>query len=271
MFFNFGTKQELTKSLLKKENSVLDKDGIVICKKCKKPLMFYMEEADRWFPIKCECEDFQEQIIKKQEYIKKLKLNSGLKGRYSDANFNSITECQENENAISSCMKYAFYYNDVYKKGQGIYLYGDLETARYYMASMANEIINKEREVVFIQLNDILSEIQNAYKDKKSETDILNKYGNIGLLILDNIGSEDYKKYGRETNFVQEKVAQIIDLRYTNQRPTCFISTVNISDLYLKKGMEKETVKTIDKMATRRFNVFPHDNINGNKENDILF
>lgn len=258
ILFPNNTKETITNTLLKKEFTYMDNEGIVRCKKCNAPLMFYMEEAKRWFPCSCNCADISNKKIMQLSIIKKLKEEAGIPERYSQMTFENYEVDEKNRIVYNSCKNFAQKYDIVCKNGNGLYLYGDINTARILVSCIANCIINQGREVYFRKLNDILSEIQQSYI-KKSTNNIepMEKYSSVGLLIIDNIGMEDYQKYGRDTNFVQDKVNMLIDNRFVNKKPTIFTSCFDFNSLIEKRGMNEITVQTIIDLSTRCFEVKP--------------
>ena len=256
ILFNKGTKETIAETLLKKENAYMGDDGIVRCVKCNEPLMFYMQEAKRWFPCSCGCAKIDAQKSRLQMLVQKIKAEAGIPERYADSTFDKCTPSKENKLAYDSCKNFADNYDTISKNGYGLYLYGDIHTARTYAACVANAIIAKGREVYFRKLNDILIEIQQSYSKKNTQdVEPMDKYSNVGLLIIDNIGMEDYQKYGRDTNFVQDKVSMLVDNRYANKKPTVFTSCFDFNSLAEKRGMNEIAVQSIMNLSTRCFEV----------------
>ena len=254
--FAKSKKEKLAETLLKKDFAYMGDDGIVRCVKCNQPLMFYMKEANSWFPCSCGCAKIDAQKSRLQMLIQKIRTESGIPERYTDFTFDKLSPSKADKLAYDSCKNFADNYDSISKNGYGLYLYGDIHTARTYAACVANAIIEKGREVYFRKLNDILSEIQKSY-NKKNATDIdpMEKYSNAGFLIIDNIGMEDYQKYGRDTNFVQDKVAMLVDNRYANKKPTMFTSCFDFNSLAEKRGMNEIAVQSIMNLSTRCFEV----------------
>ena len=252
--FGKTAKEKIAETLLKKEFAYMADDGIVRCVKCNEPLMFYMEGAERWFPCSCGCAKIDAQKNRLQMLVQKIRSESGIPERYVDITFDKCNPSKENKTAYDSCKNFADNYNTINRNGYGLYLFGDINIARMFAACVANSIIEKGIEVYFKKLNDILSEIQQSYNKKStSDTDPMDKYSNVELLIIDNIGMEDYQKYGRDTNFVQDKVNMLVDNRYVNKRSTIFTSCFDFNSLSEKRGMNEITVQSVMNLSTRCF------------------
>ena len=252
--FEKTEKGTIAETLLKKEHAYLGDDGIVRCIKCNQPLMFYMKEAAKWFPCTCDCAKINSRRRQLHLLVQNIKSEAGIHERYADCVFEKCKASKENKIAYDSCKNFADNYDNISRNGYGLYLYGDIHTARTFAACVANAIIAKGREVYFRKLNDILIEIQKSYAKKSTaDVDPMDKYSNVGLLIVDNIGMEDYQRYGRETNFVQDKVSMLLDNRYANKKPTIFTSCFDFNSLAEKRGMNEIAVQSIMNLSTRCF------------------
>ena len=81
-----------------------DGDGVVRCKRCRAPRMFYLDEARRWLPCACKCagqeseEDFASRVAA-------LRANSGIIGRYAGASFEKAERTQTDSAVFDSCMR----------------------------------------------------------------------------------------------------------------------------------------------------------------------
>ena len=71
------------------------------------------------------------------------------------------------------------------------------------------------------------------------------------LLIIDDIGTEIVIKNGEKT-WIQDKIYDVINARYINQKPTIFSSNESLVDLVEKCGLMKKTVDRIAAMSTAK-------------------
>lgn len=230
-----------------------DGDGVVRCKRCHAPRMFYLAEARRWLPCACKCagqeseEDFTSRVAA-------LRANSGIIGRYAGASFEKAERTQTDSAVFDSCMRYAVRWDKTGAKGYGIYLHGASGTGKTYLAAcIGNFLLDAGIQVLFVNVNAILSEIRYSYSQRGSELPIVERYTNAELVIFDDIGTEKYNSKSEALSFAQDKLFQIIDGRYVRQNPTIFTSNYTLEQLVNERGILLKTVDRISEMATRKF------------------
>lgn len=230
-----------------------DGDGVVRCKRCRAPRMFYLDGARRWLPCACKCagqeseEDFAARVAA-------LRANSGIIGRYAGASFEKAERTQTDSAVFDSCMRYAVHWDKISRKGYGIYLHGASGTGKTYLAAcIGNFLLDAGIQVLFVNVNAILSEIRYSYSQRGSELPIVERYTNAELVIFDDIGTEKYNSKSEALSFAQDKLFQIIDGRYVRQNPTIFTSNYTLEQLVNERGILLKTVDRISEMATRKF------------------
>ena len=122
----------------------------------------------------------------------------------------------------------------------GFYLHGDMGVGKsYLMICFANEIIKLNKTVAYISLKKLFDSIKrtfNNYEDSKNEIleNIIKKLKNADVLIIDDIGYEDFSQY-----FHMNLLLDVFLYRYDEEKPTYFISNRTIKDLenyYYKKS-----------------------------------
>lgn len=81
----------------------------------------------------------------------------------------------------------------------------------------------------FISVPELLLRFKNSYNkqngEEKTETDLVNHYGSIQILVLDDIGVE------RTTDWAFQLLYIIINRRYENMLQTIFTSNINLNEL----------------------------------------
>lgn len=250
-FWKPNEKSEYAAKLLKRPNTFLDGTGIVRCRTCREPMMFYLAEAKRWMPCSCRCKP---EDGEREENIEELKRQSGIEGRYKAADFEKFAVNKENDEVFQSCLRYAVHYDQIQPRGLGMYLYGVSGAGKTYLAAcIANTLLNAGRQVVFVNVNTILTEIRYAYSQRGSERPIIERYVTADLVIFDDIGTEKYTKASESVSFAQDKFFQIIDGRYIRQKPTIFTSNYSLQQLVEERGVMLKTVERITEMSTRKF------------------
>ena len=230
-----------------------DGNGVVRCKKCRGPKMFFLAEARRWLPCACLCagkeseEDFAARVAK-------LRADSGIIGRYAGASFDQAERTQTDSSVFDSCMRYAVRWDKTGAKGYGIYLHGPSGTGKTYLAAcIGNFLLDAGIQVLFANVNAILAEIRYSYSQRGSELPIVERYTNAELVIFDDIGTEKYNSKSEALSFAQDKLFQIIDGRYVRQNPTIFTSNYTLEQLVNERGILLKTVDRISEMTTRKF------------------
>lgn len=250
-FWKPNDKAEYAKKILQQPNTYLDGYGVVRCRTCHQPRMFYLEEAKRWMPCTCDCKEDKDVRLDKIDENKRF---SGLEGIYRKADFDSYQVIPANEKAFNSCLRYALNFEKISRSGLGLYLYGESTDEKELLAAcIANFLLDAGIQVFFVSVEQILSEIKEAFTKKISAQVIINKYACAELVILINLGMKKYSKVGEAAAFVQDNLYQIIDGRYIRQKPTIFTSSYTIEKLVEERGIMRNTVDRIAQMSTRKF------------------
>lgn len=253
-FWKPNTKEEEVAKFKGHKDLYLDGEGILRCKKCHEPRIFYLREAKRWLPCACRCcgkEDHDDFV----ERVAELKAKSGLEGRNLKADFDKFEVSAENNAIFQACLRFAMNWKKVEKQGVGFYLYGEKDTGKTYLVCcVANMLLNAGVQVLFTTVDDLLSKIRESYARRSSEYDVIELYTSAELVIFDDLGTERYSSRSSEgISFAQEKFFQIINTRYTREKPTIFTSNYTLDDLVRKQGLLSKTVDRIGAMATRKF------------------
>lgn len=232
-----------------------DAEGILRCKKCHEPRVFFLAEAKRWLPCACKCcgkeskDDFQERVAQ-------LKAESGIEGRNAKADFDDCEITVENEEVFNSCLRFAMNWKQVKKNGMGMYLYGDKDTGKTFLACcIANMLLDAGVRVIFATADSLLTELSEDYQKKADKTLMYDKFCAADLLIVDGLGSRqlDGKAYGAQ-GYAQDRLQQLIDERHTLEMSTIFTSQYTLQDL-VNRGFRSSTVDRISEMSTRKFQV----------------
>lgn len=123
---------------------------------------------------------------------------------------------------------------------QGFYLYGDMGVGKtYLLVCFANELIKREKTVIFSSITNLFEEIKKYFNQNDIDTndkinDLVNKLKTVDILILDDLGLEEFSNYFHTTVLLR-----VFLYRYDNELPTYFISNRSVSELakyYLSKN-----------------------------------
>ena len=136
------------------------------------------------------------------------------------------------------------------EKNRSLILYGNTGCGKTHLAValMANSRL-PERDMYFIDVRYLLDKFRETYRDGASmtATEMLTKYSNIPLLVLDDLGAE------KETSYVTEKIGQLIDWRLADDRWT--IITTNLTLSALEKKYDARTASRLNTLEYFHINM----------------
>ena len=117
------------------------------------------------------------------------------------------------------CKSYAEDFDERYKEGAGLLLWGSVGSGKSYMsACIANAVLDMGKQVLMGNFSTMINLMQGNYEDRQRFIDSLNTYS---LIIIDDLGIE------RNTEYMQEQVFNIIDTRHRAGKP--IIVTTNLT------------------------------------------
>lgn len=233
------------------------KDGLIYCNNCNSPRSLLFE--GKLYRCSCDCEIKAEEA-KQQEAInfhkalkiKELKEESLLGKRYYNATFeNTITGKNKSfDIAFKRTKKYCENYKEILEKGLGMYIHGAPGVGKTHLtACMVNELSNQLQECLLTNFSEISRQIRETYNDNnKSEIFYIDKITSIDFLFIDDLGTEAVRRKG-EDNFLQEKIFEILNIRYNNLKPTIFSSNYSLQELIEIQGFIQKTVDRIYEMS----------------------
>lgn len=229
-----------------------EKDGILYCGKCNTPKQVYIEAFKRNMPIVCKCrqermesEKAEQERQRKQEQIERLRKASLLGERYKNALFENTetAHSKEFELIYKRCFKYCVKAKEVFKRGIGIYLFGNKGTGKSRLtACMGNELMQNNYTVLYTNFSEISKNII------KVKDDYIQRLSQIEFLFIDDFGTEKVTK-GNEDIWLQEKVFEVINNRYINNKPIIFTSNYSLQELIEDRGMADKTIDRIMEMC----------------------
>lgn len=182
--------------------------------------------------VMCQCEvDLEEknkreaEAKKKQEKYESIMAFSTLGKRFAGATFANWLHDPKSEACYEAVKRYA----DAFDKGvwEGLCIYGPTGNGKSHLAAaLVHVALAKGRTAVFVEAPDLFARIKATYDDGSdgiSEAKIVHALSTCDLLVLDDAGAE------KTSEWVQEKLYQIINARYKNRLP--LIITTNTKDM----------------------------------------
>lgn len=151
---------------------------------------------------------------------------------------------------IERCEKFCKNFDIVRESGRGIWLYGEANTGKTYIAvAMLKTLQNNGVAAIFTTMFRILEEIKSTYNKnaQKTEADVIGTYATADCLIIDNFTGIEYGK--RKTDvFGSEKFTEIILRRYEQKKPTVITSRQSLKELFIGGRIPNEI---IDKLQNK--------------------
>ena len=225
------------------------KDGLLYCGKCHTPKQCKVTAFEKTFYPKCLCQCEIEREAKAKEEAEKRDLLDRIQ-RYrkmgfpeSDmAHWTFDNDDQSRPKLTEMAKRYVNNFDNFYKEGKGLLLYGDVGTGKTYIACMiANALIDKGYPVLVTNFARILNTLQGTF-ERQEYLDSLNQFK---LLVIDDLGVE------RDTGFAKEQVFNIIDSRYRAGKP--MIITTNLSMQKLATESDLSDKRVYDRIIERCF------------------
>ncbi len=186
----------------------------------------------------CECvvEREEAKIREAQNFAKKREIEklfsiSNLGERFSKSTFESFLDRNGSETAYKVAVKYVKTFKEW--NGESLMLWGEPGNGKTHLAAaIVNELSKKGYIVVFQSVPELLRRIRSTFnsENKENETQIMRALLECDLLILDDIGAE------KTTEWVEEKLFNIIDGRYRKELPTLYTSNLEPKELKNQVG-----------------------------------
>lgn len=110
--------------------------------------------------------------------------------------------------------------------GLGILFTGPVGSGKTYLAaSIANELMEAQLQVLFLVVPDLLDELRASYKSEVNEMDLLDTARTIPILILDDLGAHNY------TDWTRNRLYSIINYRMNELLPTIITSNLTLDEM----------------------------------------
>jgi len=186
-----------------------------------------------------ECEAEQEQFLIDEELKEKNKRESiriiayqdyaGIPERFKKCTLeNYIIENKGQENALKESRKYLDNYEIEKTTGAAMFYCGSFGTGKTHLsiAILNNLIVNKKIRGIYSTTMKMIRDIRSSYTNNNlSEQKLIDKYVNIELLILDEVGVQ------MGTDAEKLLIYEVINGRYENYKPTIILSNLSFDGI----------------------------------------
>lgn len=224
------------------EGDHIGEDGLVYCGKCGSRKQLRVKFGDKTHVVRCVCKCESKELEEKkrqEEYeeqmrrINRLKEASMMDKKYREVTFDKYEVREENKKVFEMAKKYADRFQDMYKKNQGLLLYGPVGTGKSFTAAcIGNYLLDNAKPVIMTSFVKILQDIW----ENDREAEYITILNSASLLIVDDLGTE------RETDYTLEKVYNIIDSRVRANKPMIITSNLELNDMMECEDIRKKRI-----------------------------
>lgn len=200
------------------------------------------------FPVRCDCEAAQrywakhdeaeatkkanaeemERRRRLQQRVNQLIGKSGIKKRFMQRTFENFRrDTPERDRCYKIAKAYADNWKRHYANGDGLYIEGTNGTGKTHLAAaIALQLLGQGIPVICKTSSDLLLDIKSSFESKeKSESQVLDVYKKVDLLIVDDLGKEQCSDWSMSTLY------SIFNARYEDMKPTIITTNYNADSL----------------------------------------
>lgn len=186
-----------------------------------------------------EAEELALKRAEQNKTIERLYRQSKIGERFKQRTFETYIANEQNKKPYLSAKRYCERFDELSREGIGIAFTGSFGTGKTHLAAaITNELLKHHIPVIFGSLSALLMQIKETYGEGKrvSETSIITLYSTIELLVIDDIGKE------KITDWVLEKLFDIINNRYEANLPIIITSNYSVTELTERLSTDKNAV-----------------------------
>ena len=167
-----------------------------------------------------------------KERAQRLLKESNLGERFQARTFGTFKVTPQNKEAYKDAKAFVAEFRNEETKGRGMILTGSVGTGKTHLtAAIVNDLVQTGIDCIFGNITTLLGRLKNSYNGEgDNEAEIMGKYCNCALLVIDDLGKE------KTTEWVQEKLYAIINHRYEHYRKTIITTNDNFKTLENKLG-----------------------------------
>jgi len=171
----------------------------------------------------------QEESKKNQERIEKALSNSGIPKRFKNCTLeNYVATAKNQKTALELTRSYIENFKEVQKTGSSMFYCGNYGTGKTHLAiAVLKKLIETKIQAgKYTTTLRMIRDIRSSYRGGNySEQQLIDKYINYPLLVLDEVGVQ----FGTEG----EKILlfEVINGRYENYKPTILLSNLTIKEM----------------------------------------
>lgn len=224
------------------DGDYIDSEGLLCCGKChtRKQTIIVLANGKQLKP-RCVCKCEQERMHEEEEKRKANELEEKVKELrkmgFPDAEMSRFTfenDDRSNEYISDVAKRYADNFTTMYSKHKGLLLFGTVGTGKTYIAAcIANALIDRGYTCLVTNFARLTNTINGMYDGKQEYIDGLDRFS---LLVIDDLASE------RDTEYMNEIVTNIIDVRYRSGKPMIVTTNLTSEELKNPRDVRKQRI-----------------------------
>lgn len=137
--------------------------------------------------------------------------------RYNDASFSKMEFSEQSQLRILNWINSP--------KNNLLYITSEDEQRKIFCSSMINYFRNMNRVAVYVNTRRYFESLKNAISSNRSEAEVIKRYASRDILIFDELGG------GSCNEWQQEQLYDLLQLRWSNLRPTVLVTSHSNNDL----------------------------------------
>lgn len=204
---------------------ITDANGVKRCMICHEPVFALIDGVER--AIECACDRAEADKSKRRKAVdavrRKAEASPLFCRMYTEGGFSFARDDAASSDASKTCRKYVEHFDELKRKGHGLFLSGGVGTGKtFYAACIANELISNGIPALMFSSQSLVSAAQSS---KGNIDELLRELNSFDLLVLDDFGAE------RETDFTLEVIERFADLRSLSKKPLIVTSNLAPKDM----------------------------------------
>lgn len=249
------------------------KDEIEKCPVCGQDLqkIIYIPALKRNMkvPVMCKCREEElkakekrDKDLQRQIRLQQIFKNSLMDNKFIDDKFENWDQTKGSKKIYRVAKAYAENFSKMKQNGIGLMFQGEPGNGKTFAATcIANFLMSKMIPVICVNINNLLDRIMTTYNtyQRELEDDVIRGLNNAELLIIDDLGTEQY------TDWAKTKIYKIIDSRYRSKLP--IIITTNFTTAQLRDKYGERTMDRIIEICTPVLNDIKSIRMKQAKEN----
>jgi DNA replication protein DnaC len=173
--------------------------------------------------------------MKRRERIASKRTAANIPSRFADSTLqNYVASTTGQRKALSVARSFAENFESVRQSGSSLILCGNSGCGKTHLScAIANHLLNTGKTAIYSTVLQLIRSVRDTWRphSSQSETEVVRKYRNSDLLILDEVGAS----FGSEAE--QNQLFDILDGRYGDKRPTVIVSNQNGKVLQERLGL----------------------------------